>query len=117
MLIIKYADLFILSVFFLQNVVTVSGVASPCLMELSGAAGGAVRSSSPELSGVVGDTAVVLSGLVSGRELLVVEDHVVTLVIISGSGKVPVITNTLQSEGSNQGTCSIKQVKSLLKDT
>lgn len=69
-------------------------------MELRGAAGDGVRSSSHELSGVVGDTAVVLGGLVSASELFLVVDHVVTLVIFSGSG-------TLQSEGSNQ-------VKSLL---
>lgn len=54
---------------------TVSGVASPCLVELRGAAGGAVGSSSHEASGV--NTAVVLGGLV--------EDHVVPLVMLSGS--------------------------------
>lgn len=58
-------------------------------MELKGAAGGGVRSSSHELSGVVGDTAVVLTGL-----LCLVEDHVVTLVIMCLSGKVPVFRKT-----------------------
>lgn len=78
-------------------------LSSPGFGELTtGAAGWGLRPFSHELPGVVGKTAMVPTGLISGSEPLV-EDLVVNLVIISGPGKVPVITNTLQSEGSNQG--------------
>lgn len=63
-----------------------AAVASPRLRGRRGTAAGGVRSSSREPSGVVGGAAVL-----SGSELPV-EDPVVAPVIISGSGKVAVIT-------------------------
>lgn len=98
--------------FFLsQCSAAVPGAASPRLRGLRGAAAGvcSLQSSSHE-SGVVGETAAVLAGLLSGCELLV-EDLFVTLVIMSGPGEVAVNHNQITEWGEqSRDLCSYIQI-------